>query len=163
MEEQARLRRRAGAGEASKAFLENVPVPESVLGGIVVGLGLEHALPAPVWPASPGLKRAGAGLILLGAALIGWSTAAARGMRMAEPSRLLTRGPYGLSRHPMYVGWLAIAAGIGLIARSFWVLVGSLAAFLYLDRVEIPREERVLAASFGDAYVAYRARVRRYL
>jgi protein-S-isoprenylcysteine O-methyltransferase Ste14 len=35
--------------------------------------------------------------------------------------------------------------------------------WLYLDRVQIPAEERALAARFGAAYAAYRARVPRWL
>ena len=39
-----------------------------------------------------------------------------------------------------------------------------IAAFVwYIDRFQIPTEEKALAQLFGDRYVAYRTKVRRWL
>ena len=83
-------------------------------------------------------------------------------MRIAEPDRLLTRGPYAWSRNPMYVGWIGTAAGLSLGLNSVWLLLTTLLALLYLHNVEIPAEEAELAGAFGRAYAHYRDQVPRY-
>lgn len=81
---------------------------------------------------------------------------------MARPDRVVTDGPYAMSRHPMYVAWTAIYLGVALVARTAWLLLLT-PLLVVLIRREIAREEERLAEIFGPAYVAYQARVRRYL
>jgi protein-S-isoprenylcysteine O-methyltransferase Ste14 len=145
-----------------RELLSNLPLPESIIGAIVVGLGLHHLTPVTVLPNSRALKRPGIGLMLAGGALVAWSTAHARDIRIAEPNRLLTRGPYAWSRNPMYVGWLGMATGLGLVLNSAWLLLTTSAAFGYLHSVEIPQEEAALAARFGAQYADYCATAPRY-
>jgi protein-S-isoprenylcysteine O-methyltransferase Ste14 len=80
------------------------------------------------------------------------------------PSRVVvTDGPYRFSRHPMYLGFFAILAGV-------WVLLGTLAPLVVFGVVvwllaayfALP-EERQMEEQFGDAYREYRARVRMWL
>jgi len=78
-------------------------------------------------------------------------------------SLLVTEGAYRYSRNPMYVGFLAILAGIGLAARSFWILAFVLPLALYLSFYVIPREEAYLARRFGQAFEAYCKKVRRWI
>ena len=150
-----------GRGE-TQTLLSNFPIPEPIIGALAVGLGLRHLAPPARLPGARALRRTGAALIATGGALIAWATAQTRGMRIDEPDRLLTQGPYALSRNPMYAGWLGIASGLGLVLNSAWLLLTTALAFLYLHRVEIPKEEAALATSFGDRYRQYRARVPRY-
>jgi protein-S-isoprenylcysteine O-methyltransferase Ste14 len=144
-------------------FLANFPIPEPIIGGLLLGLGLQRLVPVPFLPKSRLVRRLGGGMVVLGTALIAWSVWRARRMRIAEPERLLTGGPYGLSRNPMYVGWLGVSTGVGLRRHSLWVLLMTWVAFLYLHLKEIPAEEDALEEAFSEAYRAYRARVRRYL
>lgn len=81
---------------------------------------------------------------------------------MARPDRVVTDGPYAMSRHPMYVAWTAIYLGVALVARTAWLLLLT-PLLVVLIRREIAREEERLTEIFGPAYVAYQARVRRYL
>jgi protein-S-isoprenylcysteine O-methyltransferase Ste14 len=63
----------------------------------------------------------------------------------------------------MYVGMLVLYAGIGISARSPWVLILAMPlAFILRYRV-VAREEMYLERRFGDAYRDYKARVRRWL
>lgn len=145
-----------------KAFLTNFPIPEAVVGGIAAGLVLQALAPVPV-PGQPrACKRLGAALVAAGGALMTWSTVHARGVRIADPDRLLTRGPYALTRNPMYLGWLGVATGLGCVLNSAWLLATTALAFLYLHHVEIPQEEAALAARFGASYARYLAEVPRY-
>jgi protein-S-isoprenylcysteine O-methyltransferase Ste14 len=144
-------------------FLANLPIPEPLIVAIVVGAGLHYVAPVPLCPSRPVFTLSGVGFIVAGSIVIVWSTLEARGMRISEPDRLLTTGPYRLSRNPMYVGWLAVALGSAFMLNVLWIGVMTAVAFLYLHRVTIPAEEQALAERFGDAYAAYRDRVPRYL
>jgi len=79
------------------------------------------------------------------------------------PQRLVTTGPYRLSRNPMYLGVLAILAGWCLLWGSralLYYALGTLCVF-YL-RVRLA-EEPWAAARFGAEWQVYRARVPRWL
>lgn len=79
------------------------------------------------------------------------------GMPMTSKSEpeLVTSGPYHFVRHPIYSGLLLALLGTALATNLFWlialVLMG--AYFIYSATVE----ERLMGASFPEAYPAYRA------
>jgi len=77
--------------------------------------------------------------------------------------KLVTAGPYRITRNPMYCGFLLTIAGLSLMASLDWGLI--LLPFLWaaLDRMIVAREERYLTAKFGDAYVAFQRQTRRWL
>lgn len=76
--------------------------------------------------------------------------------------KLLTRGLYGVIRHPSYLGLLVNALGWGLAFRSG---IGVLLAALLIPPLlaRIGAEERLLRATFGLEYDAYRARTSRLI
>lgn len=78
-------------------------------------------------------------------------------------STIIARGPFGLSRNPLYVGLVAAHAGIALLWPSFWALVLVPVAVALVTWGAIVPEERYLRAKFGSPYVDYAARVRRWL
>jgi protein-S-isoprenylcysteine O-methyltransferase Ste14 len=75
---------------------------------------------------------------------------------------VLQSGPFRVSRNPLYVGLIALDAGLALLAGSFWALVLVPVGIAALVWGAIRPEERYLAAKFGAEYEAYRARVRRW-
>jgi protein-S-isoprenylcysteine O-methyltransferase Ste14 len=79
-----------------------------------------------------------------------------------SPAILMTGGPYAVSRHPMYVGELALWLGWVILYGSVPVLIGFAALGAVVARLA-PREERALEAKFGDAYRRYKARVPRWV
>ena len=79
-----------------------------------------------------------------------------------SPAILMTGGPYAISRHPMYVGELALWLGWAILYGSIPVLVGFAALATVVVRLA-SREERALDAKFGDAYREYESRVPRWL
>jgi protein-S-isoprenylcysteine O-methyltransferase Ste14 len=110
----------------------------------------------------------GAVPMLLGLALMTW---AANSFREAEAGyqlqsdspALVTSGPFGFSRNPMYLGMLLWLVGLA-------VLLGSLVAFFFpallfflANFVLIPSEEKRMDQLFGEQYVEYRQHVRRWL
>jgi protein-S-isoprenylcysteine O-methyltransferase Ste14 len=82
---------------------------------------------------------------------------------MQAPAALVTDGPFARSRNPMYVAMALALVGVAVALGSVWALAGPLAFWLVLDRSIVPWEEERLTATFGEAYAAYRARVRRWL
>lgn len=80
---------------------------------------------------------------------------------LPEARRLVTGGPYGWSRHPLYLGEGVAAVGI-TVPTIGWQGGLLLAAFLVAQYLRIRAEERVLEREFPD-YAAYRRRVPRYL
>jgi protein-S-isoprenylcysteine O-methyltransferase Ste14 len=79
-------------------------------------------------------------------------------------SRLVVEeGPFGHSRHPMYLGFLAILGGTAVAAGTLApFLVLAAMAWLFTSRFVLP-EERHMEEQFGVAYRDYKARVRRWI
>ena len=78
-------------------------------------------------------------------------------------SALITDGPYRFSRNPAYVALTLWYLGIGLVLNNAWILLLTIVPVFIMDRWAIPREERHLEEKFGQEYVQYRDRVRRWL
>jgi protein-S-isoprenylcysteine O-methyltransferase Ste14 len=76
---------------------------------------------------------------------------------------ILDRGPFRVSRNPLYVGLIALDLGLALLWPSFWALVLTPVGIAGLWWGSVVPEERYLAAKFGADYDAYRSRVRRWL
>jgi protein-S-isoprenylcysteine O-methyltransferase Ste14 len=79
-----------------------------------------------------------------------------------EARRLVTGGPYSLSRHPVYLGEIATAVGINL-ATAGWLGALAIAYFIGCELLRIGWEERILAKAFPADYPDYARRVPRYL
>jgi len=101
-------------------------------------------------------------MIGLGAAAIGWATRAAGTVDLAKPDRLVTGGPYALTRHPMYEAWTAMYGGLAVVLRNGWLAV-VLPALLALVHRDTGREDRRLRDQFGAAHAEYARTVPRYL
>jgi protein-S-isoprenylcysteine O-methyltransferase Ste14 len=115
-----------------------------------------------VWPWRVRRRPVGWAIIAAGGLVIAEALRAATTTDLAHPRRLVTSGPYAVSRNPMYVGWSLIHLGVGLAAGSVWV-VGTLPLAGVLVHRDVLAEERRLEEKFGDAYRRYCATVRRYL
>lgn len=80
------------------------------------------------------------------------------------PARVLaTGGIYRYSRNPMYLAAIICLIAIGLIAHWSWLILIVPVAVLALVKLAIEREEAYLERRFGGDYLAYRARVRRWI
>ena len=84
-------------------------------------------------------------------------------MKPQTTSSMVDTGVYRMTRNPMYVGLVFILCGWAAFLASWWALPGPLAFAAYIGRFQIAPEEKALAALFGDDYLAYKARVRRWL
>lgn len=144
-----------------------VRIPPPVWFLLCVGgaYGLHRLLPLSLAPPYPQLGLAVA-LLGLGLALaaLGVMLLARTDPRPDRPDRvLITHGPFRLSRNPIYLGLLLIAAGIALLSGSVWAWLAVAVLFGLLDRLVIAKEEAYLLARFGKDYADYAARVRRWM
>ena len=81
-----------------------------------------------------------------------------------KPTRaLVTTGIHGWIRNPIYLGMFLVYGGIGVAARSPWILILMLPLAITIRYGVVAREEAYLERRFGDAYRDYKARVRRWL
>jgi protein-S-isoprenylcysteine O-methyltransferase Ste14 len=78
------------------------------------------------------------------------------------PSFLMMRGPYRLTRNPMYVAELGLWLGLGIYFGSLGVLLGFLVLWSVVKFIILPREERSLERAFGQTYLEYKNRVPRW-
>ncbi|MCP5277979.1 MAG: isoprenylcysteine carboxylmethyltransferase family protein [Thiobacillus sp.] len=77
-------------------------------------------------------------------------------------SCLVDDGPFRLSRNPIYLGDWLIFAGVMLLLHTLWPLAFAPLVWLIIRYGVIRHEEVHLEARFGEAYVAYKARVGRW-
>lgn len=145
-------------------ILPPAPYAAAVLGGWWLDRNV-HAL-AWDWGAATrplGWLLAGAGL-----ALFAWTLATFRRHRTTvnpykAASSLCTGGPFRFSRNPIYVGDWFILAGVSLLLETAWPLLFAPLVWALLRYGVIRHEEAHLETVFGDAYRAYKTRVRRWL
>ena len=143
------------------------PPPLIYLAGLALGFGLEALLPGA---SLPGAVRWGLGgaLVVGGIALLGTFNAAFRRKDTAvEPwkptTAIVTTGPYRLTRNPAYLGMALIYVAIALLADSPWALVPLPLVLVVVNHGVIAREERYLERKFGQEYLDFRSRVRRWI
>jgi len=103
------------------------------------------------------MRAAGAGLMIPAFAL--WLTARIQLGKSfairAQAKKLVTHGLYARIRNPIYVFGTFLIAGIFLfLGRPMLLLL--LIPVVVLQQVRIRKEERVLQAKFGDAYLEYK-------
>jgi len=80
-----------------------------------------------------------------------------------EPSKLIVSGPFALSRHPMYLGMASVLLGTAVIHGTVVSFVFPVAYLALMELLFIPHEEESCVKAFGDDYLEYRRRVRRWL
>ncbi len=79
------------------------------------------------------------------------------------PTALVTTGPFRFSRSPMYLGVTCLLLGIALLVGTLPLFLAPVAFALTMNASYIPREERNLERQFGQEYMDYKNRVRRWL
>ena len=84
-------------------------------------------------------------------------------LRPSRASSLVTTGIFRLSRNPIYLGDLLLLAALAVWLGNIVNLLLLVPFVWYINRFQIIPEERALADRFGASYVAYCARVRRWL
>lgn len=145
-----------------------IMLPPALYGiGLAAVLVLRWFWPLPI--SESGLPFwLGLSLVGLGGALALWGQQIMRAARTnVNPSlpttAIVTSGPFRISRNPLYLALNLVFLGLTLAINSYWgpIALGLLLPLLHYGVVL--REERYLERKFGERYLHYKARVRRYL
>lgn len=132
----------------------------------VLGLGLLGALALALATASRGSETLHEGVEAVGLALIivcivgrAWCSLYIGGRKKAE---IVDRGPYSISRNPLYVFSFMGAFGVGAQTGSIVLASVFLLVAMVVFYFTVKREEAWLGQAFGQPYADYCARTPRF-
>ena len=145
-----------------------LPPPGWALAYTLIAVGASYLTG---WPRVPGppLVWLGVVLIVFG---IGLSVTAAMLFRRegteinpTSPAnrKLVTSGPFRLTRNPMYLGLVLVTLGIALWVGAWPMLLAPIAAFATANWAHIPFEEEKMRRQFGASFDAYTSKTRRWI
>ncbi len=153
-------------GAAVKVFPPLVPLLT-----VLAGVGLDY-----VWPIDPGFAPGssarywiGGALVVLAILCLGlWSVIIFRRSGESEnpwkpTARIVERGPFRLTRNPMYLQMVLVCIGLAIMLWNVWILLLTPLCAWALQRLAIIPEEAYLESKFGEQYIAYKERVRRWI
>jgi protein-S-isoprenylcysteine O-methyltransferase Ste14 len=143
------------------------PPPLIFVIAMLCSFALQQRLPIGLGLPMP-LRLAGLALLLVGTVLLVLASFGfARARTAIEPwkptTAIVTSGVYAWSRNPIYVAFCLITSGIGLASVNVWMVFSTVPAALLVYSLAIKKEEQYLQQKFGDEYLQYQRRVRRWL
>lgn len=143
--------------------------PVLFFAAIAAGLLASWLLPLP-WP---GLDDVPAHAIGLGFGAIGLALIALGIKALVQhgttvrpdktSTTLVTNGPYAWFRNPIYLGEVLLLFAGAELTKSIWYVAAGLAFGVLVTVLQILPEERHLEAQFGDVYLDYKSRTRRWI
>jgi protein-S-isoprenylcysteine O-methyltransferase Ste14 len=134
---------------------------------ILVSVAVEHFSPTifvqgPVrWIA--GILLVACGLALNVAGFVTQRRAGTDPIPFHPTTRIVSHGLYRFSRNPMYIGFALWTLGLAVLLNSMWALLAVPVGLILIDLLVVAREERYLKRKFGEEYLAYKRRVRRWI
>lgn len=154
---------------AERGAAVRFPPPLVFLIATLVGVAVRYTVaPAPV-PVDR-MVSAVSGVLILAAGIALARSALTLQKRTGQDPKpwkptpeLIVMGPYRFTRNPMYVGATILQIGLGIALNNLWVSLFALPALAAVHFIAVLPEEKYLTAKFGQPYVAYLDRVRRYL
>jgi protein-S-isoprenylcysteine O-methyltransferase Ste14 len=143
------------------------PPPLIYAVGLGLGFGLDALLPEATLPPPVRIGLGGA-LLLAALGLLRWWIGSFRRARTPIPpnqptTALVTDGPFRLTRNPAYLAFALMFAGIALLADAPWALLPLPAVLVLMQEGVIKREEQYLERRFGQQYLDFKARRRRWV
>ena len=143
------------------------PPPLIFLGGLLIGILLKVFWPISVLPDTLQLPF---GLILISIALMIFGLSirefvkAQTEVNPYKPTTsIISTGPYRFSRNPLYLALTLIYLGIGSWLDNIWILLLLVPILTIMQVGVIYREERYLENKFGEDYLNYKNKTRRWL
>ena len=142
--------------------------PPLVYGGfLVLGICLQSNWINGNWGPAPLLMGAGTVFLIACIATIREAKRHHDAGTSVEPWKpttvILDKGLYAYSRNPIYVGMTIAYASLALAAMSYLALAFLAFALLIIRYHVIARGEAYLEQKFGETYLSYKARVRRWI
>lgn len=142
--------------------------PPTIYGAAALSAwALERALPSPL-ALSATARWTGWALIALACAIAiaaewrFWRAGTAT-LPISPTTAIVSTGVFAWTRNPIYLAMTLAMIGAGLAFSSVWFWVETPVAVALVTKLAIEREEAYLEAKFGETYLAYKRRVRRWL
>jgi protein-S-isoprenylcysteine O-methyltransferase Ste14 len=139
-------------------------------GVLLEALGYTLLWQSDFWNRSPEVWRLILSIALLsGAVAISFAAAQALGSQLridaslSTDHQLIRTGPYRFVRHPVYLSFLCLMLGTGLMITTWPLMAVAMAIFLCGTEIRVHVEDAMLAARFGGEFDAYRRSVSAYL
>src|SRR5262249_49201394 len=164
-----RILARGTPAETSSRGIAGViaPPPLIFLGFLALATVLDATAPSPTTALFPyGRYLAGTVLFTIGLDIAGVHGLRASGTNLSTDlpaTALVVNGIYRWSRNPIYLAMPLAYVGLAIAAGSAWAIALLIPLLVAMNIGVISREERHLEREFGDAYRAYKSRVRRWL
>ncbi len=117
------------------------------------------------WLRSPWLFALGTGVVLVGLGIRYWAVSHIGTISRTRAERygpLMTAGPFGLVRNPLYVGNFLIWMGFVIASGLLWMLPVAWGVFALQYTAIVRFEEAALVRHFGASYEDYVRRVPRW-
>ncbi len=157
-----------GSGAPDVAGVIALP-PLIFLGFLAAAAVLEAVVPLPVLAAHAfprylaGAVLEAGGFVMIVMGMRRFQAAGTNIPPSLPTTALVVDGIYRRTRNPLYLGTTLVYLGLGVAAGSFCA-IGLVVPLLWvINTGVIAREEHYLERKFGDAYRAYKARVRRWV
>ena len=84
-------------------------------------------------------------------------------VKFKNVNRLVTTGIYKHSRNPMYLGMIIIIISITVYYLNYLSVFSPLIFYIWINKFQISREEIFLEDKFGDEYLKYKSKTRRWI
>jgi protein-S-isoprenylcysteine O-methyltransferase Ste14 len=146
------------------------PWPPVLLLGVITAAALATWVRPLPWPGindAPahwiGLGFGAAGLVLIAWAVKTLWTHGTTVLSDREATALVTTGPFFRFRNPIYLGNVLVLFGAAEVTKSIWFVAAALAFGVLVTILQIVPEERHLESQFGDDYLDYKSRTRRWI
>src|SRR5262245_43179374 len=135
---------------------------------LVVGVAADRFYPLRFVPASVPGAWVGGAIFAIAFALAIWAIVTIRkaGTRVETykpTTAIVIDGTYSFTRNPIYLGMVLCMIGVAVAFDSLWILATLVVFYLVIRYGVIVREEAYLERKFGDVYLGYKSRVRRWL
>lgn len=145
--------------------------PAVPLATILLGVALEYLIPIDPGFSPVTAAKYWVGALIVVCAVLGlglWSVLLVRGSGQSEnpwkpTTEIVERGPFRISRNPMYLQMILVCVGLSIILWNVWILLLTPLCAWFLQRLVIAPEEAYLERKFGDSYLTYKRRVRRWI
>ncbi len=141
--------------------------PALYAGTLLIGLVLSFVFPIDFLPRSLALVLGALAIICAGLIVTSAFRVMSRASTAVNPSQpttaIVSDGVFSWSRNPIYLSLTLFYIGISLLLGALWALLLLLPLLVIVQIGVIQREESYLERKFGDEYLRYKARVRRWV
>jgi len=141
--------------------------PLLLVASLGVGFLLRWLFPLPVLTSTASVL-VGPAIVALSFGIFFWAAGTMLRGHASIPTNkptdaVVAGGPFRFSRNPIYLSMILLHIGVGAWTKSLWFFVLAAISVALLTWGVILREERYLERKFGDEYLSYKSRVRRWI